>query len=203
RHGRPADGVLPLGGAAEGFWRLALAVRPRRAAVVVPGFTESEAALRSVGAEVVRVPRAAKHDWLLDPEAVPEDCDLVVLGRPENPTGALDPREAVLRLRRPGRVVLVDEAFADFVPGGDALADHRSGDDGPGHLVVLRSLTKTLSVPGVRCGYLLGDPELVADVRDAGAPWSCSTPALELLRAYAERADASARIAARTTAHRG
>jgi histidinol-phosphate/aromatic aminotransferase/cobyric acid decarboxylase-like protein/adenosyl cobinamide kinase/adenosyl cobinamide phosphate guanylyltransferase len=206
RHGRPAEGVLPLGGAAEGFWRVALAVRPRRAAVVVPGFTESEAALRTVGAEIVRVPREAGRDWVLDPEAVPEDCDLVVLGRPENPTGVLDPRESVLRLRRPGRTVLVDEAFADFAPGSGArgaLADERPADQGPGDLLVLRSLTKTLSVAGIRCGYLLGDPELVADVRDAGAPWSCPTPALELLRAYARRPDACERIAARTSAHRG
>jgi histidinol-phosphate/aromatic aminotransferase/cobyric acid decarboxylase-like protein/adenosyl cobinamide kinase/adenosyl cobinamide phosphate guanylyltransferase len=207
RHGRPPEGVLPLGGAAEGFWRLALAVRPRRAAVVVPGFTEAEAALRTVGSEIVRVPREAGRDWVLDPEAVPEDCDFVVLGRPENPTGVLDPREAVLRLRRPGRTVLVDEAFGDFVtstsPSHAALADERPADAGPGDLVVLRSLTKALSVPGIRCGYLLGDPELVARVRDAGAPWTCPTPALELLRAYASRPDACARIAARTAAHRG
>ncbi|WP_051470916.1 bifunctional adenosylcobinamide kinase/adenosylcobinamide-phosphate guanylyltransferase [Patulibacter minatonensis] len=209
RHDRAADGVLPLGGAVEGFWRLALALRPVRAAVVVPGFTESEAALRTVGCEIVRVPREAKFDWKLDPEAVPEDCDLVVVGRPENPTGVLDARESILRLRRPGRTVLVDEAFADFVgedalaASGGALADQRPADHGPGDLVVLRSLTKSLSVPGIRCGYLLGDPELVAAVREAGPPWTCPTPALELLRAYAGRPDATGRIAARTAAHRG
>ncbi|MSW49870.1 MAG: aminotransferase class I/II-fold pyridoxal phosphate-dependent enzyme, partial [Actinobacteria bacterium] len=218
RHGRAPEGVLPLGGAVEGFWRLALAVRPRRAAVVVPGFTEAEAALRTVGAEIVRVPRRPEQGWMLDPEAVPEDCDMVVVGRPENPTGVLDHRETILRLRRPGRTVLVDEAFADFVPredplrdpegpagppAGGALADERPSDAGPGDLVVLRSLTKVLSVPGVRCGYLLADPELVDRVRDAGAPWSCPTPALELLRAYAGRPEACDRIAARTAAHRG
>lgn len=201
-HGRDPAGVLPLGGAAEGFWRVALALRPRHAAVVVPGFTESEAALRAVGARITHVPRTAKTQWALDPAAVPEECDMVVVGRPENPTGTLDPREAILRLRRPGRTVLVDEAFAEFVVGGDALADHRDGDDGPGDLLVLRSLTKTLSVPGIRCGYLVGSPDAVALIRDAGPPWSCSTPALELLRAYAERPDACARIAARTAAHR-
>lgn len=201
-HGRDPEGVLPLGGAAEGFWRVALALRPRHAAVVVPGFTESEAALRAVGARITHVPRTAKTQWALDPAAVPEECDLVVLGRPENPTGTLDPREAILRLRRPGRTVLVDEAFADFVPGVDALADHRDGDDGPGELLVLRSLTKTLSVPGIRCGYVLGSPDAVARIRDAGPPWSCSTPALTLLQAYAEQPDGCARIAARTAAHR-
>lgn len=210
RHGRDPEGVLPLGGAAEGFWRVALAVRPRRAAVVVPGFTEPEVALRTVGAEIVRVPREAARDWVLEPEAVPEDCDLVVVGRPENPTGVLDAREAILRLRRPGRTVLVDEAFWDFVPrtdddgpGGGPLADERPTDAGPGDLLVLRSVTKSLSVPGIRCGYLLGDPAVVARIRDAGAPWSCPTPALELLRAYAARPDACDRIAARTAAHRG
>ncbi len=129
-------------------------------------------------------------------------CDLVVVGRPENPSGALDPREAILRLRRPGRTVLVDEAFADFVVDGDALADHRPADDGPGELLVLRSLTKTLSVPGIRCGYALGSAEVIAALRDAGPPWSCPTPALRLLEQYAARPDACARIAARTAAHR-
>ncbi|MGE4428066.1 MAG: bifunctional adenosylcobinamide kinase/adenosylcobinamide-phosphate guanylyltransferase [Solirubrobacteraceae bacterium] len=206
RHGRSPDGVLPLGGAVEGFWRTAFALRPRRAAVLVPGFTEAEAALRAVGADIARVRRDPKADWALDPSAVPEDADVVVLGRPANPTGTLDPREVILRLRRPGRTLIVDEAFIDLVDGGDrgvdALADEREADGGQGALVVLRSLTKILTVPGIRCGYLLSDPDTVARIRDAGPPWTCSAPALALLEAYAGRPEAMERIASRMAGHR-
>ncbi|MCK9247563.1 MAG: bifunctional adenosylcobinamide kinase/adenosylcobinamide-phosphate guanylyltransferase [Solirubrobacteraceae bacterium] len=206
RHGRPADGVLPLGGAVEGFWRTAFALRPRRAAVLVPGFTEAEAALRAVGADVARVRRDPRTDWALDPSTVPEDADMVVLGRPANPTGTLDPREVILRLRRPGRTLVVDEAFIDLVDGGergvDALADEREADGGQGSLVVLRSLTKVLTVPGIRCGYLLSDPDTVARIRDAGPPWTCSAPALALLEAYAGRPEAMLRTASRVAGHR-
>ena len=81
---------------------VAQALRPRLAACVHPSFTAPEAALRAAGVPVHRVLRDPAHDFALDPAAVPEEADLVVLGRPDNPTGRLDPVEAVAALARPG-----------------------------------------------------------------------------------------------------
>ena len=54
---------------------------------------------------------------MLDPDAVPEGADLVMVGNPTNPTGVLHPASVLKELLRPGRVVVVDEAFMDAVPG--------------------------------------------------------------------------------------
>ncbi|MGH3468351.1 MAG: aminotransferase class I/II-fold pyridoxal phosphate-dependent enzyme, partial [Thermocrispum sp.] len=120
RHGRPLDEVLLTAGAAEAFTLLAAALPPatvRHAAVVHPQFTEPEVALRAAGHEVHRVVLSADEGFRLNPHAVPERADLVVLGNPTNPTSVLHPAPAVLALRRPGRVLVVDEAFADAIPG--------------------------------------------------------------------------------------
>ena len=77
-----------------------------------------------------------------------------MLGNPTNPTSVLHPADAIRALARPGRVLVVDEAFMDAVPGEpESLA----GADLPG-LLVLRSLTKTWALPGLRAGYALGAP---------------------------------------------
>ena len=176
RHGRDPDEVLALNGACEGFWLIAHALRPPVAACVHPSFTEPEAALRACGAEVVRVARD-RRDWSLQPAIVPESADLVVLGNPNNPTGALDRREDVLALLRPGRIVVVDESFMDFVLepapslAGEALDS----------LVVVRSLTKLWSLAGVRAGYLLAAPSLVALFAANRQPWSVNAMALAAL----------------------
>src|SRR6185437_7559987 len=116
RHGRDAAEVLAANGACDVFWLLAHALRPKRACCIHPSFTEPEAALRAVGADVVHVLREPET-WSFDPAQVPDDAELVVVGNPNNPTGGLDPRDAILALVRPGRLVLVDESFMDFVPG--------------------------------------------------------------------------------------
>jgi histidinol-phosphate aminotransferase len=194
-HGRPADEVLLTAGAAEAFTLVARALSPRRAVVVHPSFTEPEAALRAAGHPVERL--------LLEPPAyllrdVPEDADLVVLGNPTNPTSVLHPAEDVAALARPGRVLLVDEAFADTVPGEPAsLAGRR---DLPG-LLVVRSLTKTWGLAGLRVGYALGPPELVAALAAQQPHWPVSTPALAALVACttpAARAEAEAAARALT-----
>ncbi len=193
-HGRDPAGVLPAAGAAEVFVLLARVLRPRRAVVVHPSFTEPEVALRAAGHPVERLlldPPA----YRLDPAAVPGDADLVVLGNPTNPTSVLHPRDDVAALARPGRVLVVDEAFADTAPGEPASLAART--DLPG-LVVVRSLTKTWGLAGVRVGYALGPPDLVAAMAAAQPHWPLSTPALAALSACTTRAaraeaDAAAR----------
>ena len=76
---------------------------------------------------------------------------------------------------RPLRTLVVDEAFADTVPG--ELESLAARTDLPG-LVVLRSLTKTWGLAGLRVGYVLAGEDLVARLAAAAPPWSVSTPAL-------------------------
>jgi histidinol-phosphate aminotransferase len=198
RHGRPDAEVLLTAGAAEAFVLLARALRPRRAVVVHPQFTEPEAALRAAGHRVERVLLPACDGFRLDPAAVPDDADLVVLGNPTNPTSVLHPAALVQDLARAGRTLVVDEAFMDAVPGErESLAGRR---DVPG-LVVLRSLTKTWGLAGLRIGYALAGAATVAALQRAQPLWAVSTPALAAARAcVTPRALAEAAEAARTGA---
>jgi len=192
RHGRRPDEVLVLAGSAEGF-ALLPALRPRLAAIVHPGFTEPEAALRTAGVPVVRVLTTEADGHRLRPDDVPDAADLVVVGNPTNPTAVLHPADAIRALGRPGRVVVVDEAFADALPGEpESLA----GADVPG-LLVFRSLTKTWALAGLRAGYVLGAPALLARLARPRPPWPVSTLALEAVAACCapEALDAARRAA--------
>jgi histidinol-phosphate aminotransferase len=173
RHGRPPSEVLVTAGAAEAFTLIARAFRPRHPVVVHPQFTEPEAALRAAGHDVGRV--ILPPDFRLDPGLVPAQADLVVLGNPTNPTSVLHPAASVRALGRPGRTLVVDEAFADCVPGEpQSLAAAR---DVPG-LIVVRSLTKTWGLAGLRAGYLLAAPDTVRALARPRPPWAVSSPAL-------------------------
>ncbi|GHF48441.1 histidinol-phosphate aminotransferase [Amycolatopsis bartoniae] len=169
RHGRRPDEVLVTAGAAEAFTLLATAFRDRNAVVVHPQFTEPEAALRAVGNEPRRL--ILKSDCQLEADLIPDDADLVIVGNPTNPTSTLHPAAKLAALLRPGRVVVVDEAFLDAIPGEpEALAEKALSG-----LVVLRSLTKTWGIAGLRAGYLLAEPDLVRRLKAVQPPWSVST----------------------------
>ncbi|GFM96369.1 aminotransferase [Streptomyces fulvorobeus] len=194
----PVERVLLTAGAAEAFVLIARALPARRPVVVHPQFTEPEAALRAAGHEVGRVLLRPADGFQLDPAMVPEDADLVVIGNPTNPTSVLHPAGVVEKLARPGRTLVVDEAFMDAVPGEREALCGRT--DVPG-LVVLRSLTKTWGLAGLRIGYVLADPATIAVLQEAQPLWPVSSPALAAAeacmepRALAEAAGAAERIA--------
>lgn len=174
RHRVAPDRVLLTAGAAEAFVLIARAFQPRHAVVVHPQFTEPEAALRSAGHLVDRVILRPEDGFVLDPQAVPGDADLVVIGNPTNPTSVLHRADDLRELARPDRILVVDEAFMDAVPGEpESLA----GASIPG-LVVIRSLTKTWGLAGLRIGYILAAPGLIEQLAAVQAHWPVSTPAL-------------------------
>ncbi|MFF0475949.1 Rv2231c family pyridoxal phosphate-dependent protein CobC [Streptomyces sp. NPDC004284] len=185
RHDLPSNRVLLTAGAAEAFVLLARALPVRRPVVVHPQFTEPEAALRDAGHEVGRVLLREEDGFRLDPAAVPEDADLVMIGNPTNPTSVLHPAASIAALARPGRVLVVDEAFMDAVPGERESLAGRT--DVPG-LVVLRSLTKTWGLAGLRIGYVLAEPETIAALERTQPLWPVSTPALVAAEACMSRA---------------
>ncbi|GAA3077740.1 histidinol-phosphate aminotransferase [Kribbella aluminosa] len=174
RHEVAPDRVLLTAGAAEAFVLIARAFRPRHPVVVHPQFTEPETALRSSGHLVDRVILRPEDGFVLDPSAVPRDADLVVIGNPTNPTSVLHRADDLRELARPDRILVVDEAFMDAVPGEpESLA----GASIPG-LVVVRSLTKTWGLAGLRIGYVLAHSSLIEQLAAVQPHWPVSTPAL-------------------------
>ncbi|PEG33687.1 hypothetical protein CQY20_29495 [Mycolicibacterium agri] len=176
RHGRSSDEVALLAGGAEGF-ALLPNLRPTLAGLIAPSFTEPEAALAAAGVPLHHVVLAPPYH-LADAD-VPDDADLVVVGNPTNPTSVLHPRDQILALRRPGRIVVVDEAFADAVPGETESLANTSLPD----VVVLRSLTKTWSLAGLRVGYALGAPDVLERLTARRAHWPLGTLQLEAIAA--------------------
>lgn len=176
RHGVDDEHVLLLAGGSEGF-ALLPSLRPRLAALIAPSFTEPEAVLTAAGVPIRHV--VLPRPFHLNATAVPEDADLVVLGNPTNPTGVLHPRESVLALCRPGRIVVVDEAFADAAPGeSESLASAAA----PG-VLVLRSLTKTWGLAGLRVGYAIGEPAVLQRLSATRPHWPLGTLQLEAITA--------------------
>jgi histidinol-phosphate aminotransferase len=188
-HGRHPDEVVITNGASEALWLLGPALAPAAAALVQPGFTETEVALRTYG-----VPTHRCFSYQL----VPAGADLVVVTNPTSPDGSLRDRQALLDLRAPGRTLVVDEAFMSMVPGEpESLARELLGD-----VIVVRSLTKLLSVPGLRVGYALAPPPLARRLAAVRPPWSANVLALAVLSAAAAHPGELASLAHRAAADR-
>ncbi|QHN26873.1 threonine-phosphate decarboxylase [Gordonia pseudamarae] len=183
-HRRTPGEILLLSGAAEGF-ELLPRLGARHAALIQPSFTEPELALRSAGIPITQV--VLDRPWRLDADGIarliPADADLVVIGNPTNPTSVLHPADVIEALRAPGRLVVVDEAFADLtldpVSGErepQSVASRRWPD-----VIVLRSITKTFGLAGLRAGYLLADPAIIDRLSMGRRPWALGTLSLVAL----------------------
>lgn len=182
-----ADGVAPArvlcgNGAAELIFRLAFALRPRRALVTAPTFSEYEGALACIGCQVEHYFLREEQDFQVDDgflQAITPETDLVFLCTPNNPTGQLVEEQLLLRAARRcqavGACLAVDECFLSLSTGGPGLAPWL--EQYP-NLVLLRAFTKSYAMAGLRLGYVLtaNEPLLDAMAR-CGQPWSVSTPA--------------------------
>ncbi len=92
---------------------------------------------------------------------------------PNNPTGNLLRREDVLALcAQECGLVVVDEAYIDFADGGSSLVKETAAH---GNLVVLRTMSKSFGLAGIRLGYCIGDPDLVEYLLKIKSPYSINT----------------------------
>lgn len=139
----------------------------------------------SVSAETIGVQArtvAAKADWSLDLPAIEAALDgvkLVYVCSPNNPTGNLiDPAElrAVLEMTRGRAIVAIDEAYIEFCPQATVTGWLQEYP----HLAVLRTLSKAFALAGLRCGFTLGNSELIALLMKVIAPYPLSTPVADI-----------------------
>jgi len=171
-HGVEPDRVLVGNGSTALFYLLCRALRPGRAVVFEPAFSEYSRALAAAGAEIGRV--VTRRGQLFCPErpSIDRACalepDLIFVARPVSPGGALPDQDILAELveRAAPAVVVLDEAFLDFT-GEPTWAGQKAGN-----LIVTRSLTKFYALTGLRLGYLVGPAKLVARLSALDEPWS-------------------------------
>ena len=187
-HGLDPQWILPGNGAAELLtWAardLAQAAVP--CGVLDPGFRDYGRALQAFGVVPQLLPVAGLNPWQApqsagDPPGMPSQplamekfAGSLLINTPHNPTGLLVNRGDLRDSLETGALVVVDEAFMDFIPE----AEHQSCIPWLGefpNLVVLRSLTKFYSLPGLRLGYALGHPDRLQRWQNWRDPWAVNS----------------------------
>lgn len=198
--GLATEMIMVGNGAGELIFTIVQTLKPKKVAIPIPTFSEYERAARTVGAAVSYIPlgpegwtqwnlAAGKSETDRSENGDGEDegeverkwreylegCDLLFLCSPHNPTGSVlenDPMERVIRLtKKLGCRVLLDESFVDFLPD-ESRQSTRTYLKDYDHLIILYSLTKFYSLPGLRLGTAFAQESLLALFEQYRDPWS-------------------------------
>lgn len=166
-----ADAIAALESAARSFW-----VIPDAAAVVAaPGASALIAQiplLASPGRVAIAAPTYNEHGRSFAAEGwdlVSGDADARVLVQPNNPDGRVWQAEDVQGF------CIIDESFCDVMPHASLIASAVN----PG-VIILKSFGKFWGLAGLRLGFAIGDPSLIARLKAGLGPWAVSGPALEI-----------------------
>ena len=180
RHFLAGNGSTPL------FTLFARTLRPRRALVVRPAFSEYQRALELAGTEIDVFDLDPAKDFTLDLcqllQQVTPATDLLLIATPGNPSGAKILATTILTLAhalREQAIVAVDEAFIDFCPDASILAATANEPN----LYVFRSMTKFYAIPGLRVGYLAGPINGISRLKEETEPWALSNIAIAAAKA--------------------
>ena len=183
RDGIAEDCILFGNGATQLIHLLPRVGRYKRALIVEPTFSEYRRALSNSGSEIREFFLTPKNNFHLDLNLLlrvlgREQPNVLLLASPNNPTGLVSPHRMLLRVsafcEERDIDLIVDESFIEFTtePSLMTLATHRR------RLLVVRSLTKSFALAGLRIGYLVAGRSRVEELAHRMEPWSVNTLAL-------------------------
>ena len=183
-HQISADYILPGNGSAElltwAGWELS---QHKVTYLITPAFSDYWRALTAFNANCSKCQLnledlkqkgiTALADILPDQDLIPANSGLL-LNNPHNPTGQIWTKNEILPYLAKFALVVIDEAFMDFLPPGEEQSLISVVKDFP-NLVILRSLTKFYSLPGLRIGYAIANPTRIKQWQKFRDPWSVNT----------------------------
>lgn len=180
-HQLPADWFLPGNGAAELLtWAGRELSQQSITYLLVPAFHDYWRALNAFEAEVQTCPLPLETrdenlhlSSLISKIPHPQSSGLL-LNNPHNPTGKLALKADIKSYLAEFGLVVVDEAFMDFLPPQQQPSLIPAVPDYP-NLVILRSLTKFYSLPGLRLGYAIAHPARLRRWQQWRDPWCVNT----------------------------
>ncbi len=156
----------------------------KKVVIAGPAYSDYKDACRMHGIDHTHCLAKKEQNFQLDIDKISEmakDADLVFLCNPNNPTGALTPREKIAFLikRHPDTCFVVDESYLPFVDDAQNLSF--VSDTHYPNLLVLSSMSKIFRIPGLRTGFLSGAIPLIDKVMGYYQPWSVNSLAQEVI----------------------
>ena len=192
-HDLSPDFIIPGNGAAELLtWAGRELATFEQVYLLTPAFSDYKRALEAFGAKIafcpLDVPQMVQNspqqeDLSLD-APLSKNCGLL-LNNPHNPTGQLFSRRSILPYLEQFALVVIDEAFMDFLPPEEQETLIPDVEAYP-NLVVLRSLTKFYALPGLRIGYAVAHPDRLKHWQKWRDPWAVNSLAAEAAMAVLE-----------------
>ncbi|MEM8673533.1 MAG: threonine-phosphate decarboxylase CobD [Cyanobacteria bacterium P01_G01_bin.67] len=187
-HQIPPEFILPGNGSAELLtWAGRELAQQKFTYLITPAFSDYQRALTAFGGKILSCPLSLETEQVKQsvsatssrlpiPES-PEPQSGLLLNNPHNPTGKLWATEEILPYLDQFELVVIDEAFMDFLTPSQEQSLILAVKNYP-NLVILRSLTKFYSLPGLRIGYAIAHPERLTRWRTWRDPWSVNTLAV-------------------------
>ncbi len=179
-HQLPSEWILPGNGAAELLtWTGRQLAEEKQTYVMIPGFRDYWRGLQAFGANILPISFPWQSSSALNClYNLQERSAGIIINNPHNPTGKLFTRESLFPLLERFNLVVVDEAFMDFVDPDQQASLIPFIADYP-NLIIVRSLTKFYSLPGLRLGYAIGDPDRLQKWQSWRDPWPVNSLAVQ------------------------
>jgi threonine-phosphate decarboxylase len=171
-HQLESQQILVTNGATEAFYLIAHHLQKKSATIIIPSFAEYEDACR-----VHNVPTDFM-EWAAVNETTLFSSQAVFFGNPNNPTGLIFEKKMLHSLleNNPNTLFVIDEAYVDFTSNVITMVNEINNFP---NLVLVKSLTKTYSIPGLRLGYIISQEQNIQAIQLAKMPWSVNTMAIE------------------------
>ncbi|MBA0883437.1 pyridoxal phosphate-dependent aminotransferase [Flavobacterium undicola] len=180
-HQLESQQILITNGATEAFYLIAHYLQKKSATIIIPSFAEYEDACR-----VHNVPTEFM-EWSAVNETSRFNTKAVFFGNPNNPTGLIFPKKMLHSLleNNPNTLFVIDEAYVDFTSNVITMVNEINNFT---NLLLVKSLTKTYSIPGLRLGYIISQKQNIQAIQLAKMPWSVNTMAIEAGKFIVENA---------------
>lgn len=181
-HGLSAEQVIAGNGATELFYLIAHAFAGALTVIPIPTFQEYEDACTLYHHRI---------HFISNPDSfqkeMPEHPKLMFICNPNNPDGSIWSEANIRFLLEdyPDMTLVIDESFLHFAPGIRSAIHLLAEYD---NLLVVHSMTKNFAIPGLRLGYMLGNPEKMEYLSRFKQPWSVNALAIEIGKELLQKA---------------
>lgn len=178
------DNILCGNGAADIIFKLALGLKPKKALLLAPTFSEYEQALKTVDCKFKYYNIKEENDFNIKEEVlncITNELDIMFVCNPNNPTGVVTKKalmEKILDKCKSRNVTLVvDECFIDFVENEENYSIS-SMIENYDNLVIIKAFTKIYAMAGIRLGYMMcSNNDIIKKANNSSQSWSVSTVA--------------------------